>query len=68
VKRCGGQVVQIAANTSSVVKGESLSDTTRTLACYGDAIVIRHTYVGSAQYAASYSPIPIINAGGEHPT
>ena len=71
MKRCGGQVVQVAADTSSVTKGESLSDTIRTLACYGDAIVIRHPEVGSAQFAARYSPVPIINAGdgiGEHPT
>ncbi|KAH6904964.1 aspartate carbamoyltransferase [Coprinopsis sp. MPI-PUGE-AT-0042] len=71
MKRCGGQVVQITAETSSVQKGESLADTVRTLACYGDAIVIRHPDVGSAQVAAKYSPVPVINAGdgiGEHPT
>jgi len=71
MKRCGGQVVQVTAETSSIVKGESLADTIRTLACYGDAVVIRHPQVGSAQEAAKYSPVPIINAGdgiGEHPT
>jgi len=71
MKRCGGQVVQITADTSSVAKGETLPDTIRTLGCYGDAIVIRHPDVGSAQLAAKFSPVPIINAGdgiGEHPT
>ena len=71
MKRCGGQVIQITADTSSVAKGETLPDTIRTLACYGDAIVIRHPQVGSAQEAAKYSSVPIINAGdgtGEHPT
>ncbi|RDB22075.1 Protein pyrABCN [Hypsizygus marmoreus] len=71
MKRCGGQVVQVTADSSSVLKGETLPDTIRTLACYGDAIVIRHPDVGSAQLAAKYSPVPIINAGdgiGEHPT
>ncbi|KAF8906981.1 carbamoyl-phosphate synthase [Gymnopilus junonius] len=71
MKRCGGDVVQVTSDTSSVVKGESLPDTIRTLACYGDAIVIRHPAVGSAQEAAKYSPVPVINAGdgiGEHPT
>ncbi|KAJ7207910.1 hypothetical protein GGX14DRAFT_634388 [Mycena pura] len=71
MKRCGGEVVQISVDTSSVAKGESLPDTIRTLGCYGDAIVIRHPDVGSAQLAAKYSPVPIINAGdgiGEHPT
>ncbi|KAJ7475150.1 hypothetical protein B0H11DRAFT_1327067 [Mycena galericulata] len=71
MKRCGGEVVQISVDTSSVNKGESLPDTIRTLGCYGDAIVIRHPDVGSAQLAAKFSPVPIINAGdgiGEHPT
>jgi carbamoyl-phosphate synthase/aspartate carbamoyltransferase len=71
MKRCGGQVVQIHADMSSVKKGETLADTVRTLACYGDAIVLRHPDVGSAQLAAKYSSVPVINAGdgvGEHPT
>jgi carbamoyl-phosphate synthase/aspartate carbamoyltransferase len=71
MKRCGGEVVQINVNASSVKKGETLPDTIRTLACYGDAIVLRHPDVGSAHLAAKFSPVPIINAGdgtGEHPT
>ncbi|KAF5347801.1 hypothetical protein D9756_010273 [Leucocoprinus leucothites] len=71
MKRCGGEVVPITVDRSSVVKGESLPDTIRTLACYGDAIVLRHPDVGSAQLAAKFSPVPILNAGdgiGEHPT
>ncbi|KAJ2923820.1 hypothetical protein H1R20_g13277, partial [Candolleomyces eurysporus] len=71
MKRCGGQVVQIDSDRSSVQKGETLADTIRTLACYGDAIVLRHPDVGSAQLAAKYSSVPVINAGdgiGEHPT
>lgn len=71
MKRLGGEVVSISADKSSVMKGESLADTVRTLACYGDAIVLRHPAVGSANNAAKFSPVPIINAGdgiGEHPT
>jgi len=71
MKRCGGQVIQVAADTSSVRKGESLPDTIRTLGSYADAIVIRHPDVGSSQLAAKFSPVPILNAGdgiGEHPT
>ena len=71
MKRCGGQVVHITADSSSVKKGETLADTVRTLACYGDALVLRHPDVGSAQLAAKYSSAPVINAGdgiGEHPT
>ena len=71
MKRCGGQVVQVNPESSSVMKGETLPDTIRTLACYGDAIVLRHPDVGSARLAAKFSPVPIMNAGdgtGEHPT
>jgi carbamoyl-phosphate synthase/aspartate carbamoyltransferase len=71
MKRCGGEVVAVGSDTSSVMKGETLPDTIRTLGCYADAIVIRHPDVGSARLAAKYSPVPIINAGdgtGEHPT
>ncbi|QRV95340.1 carbamoyl-phosphate synthase [Ceratobasidium sp. AG-Ba] len=71
MKRLGGDVVAVTADSSSVMKGESLPDTIRTLGCYGDAIVLRHPAVGSAQTAAKFSPVPILNAGdgiGEHPT
>ena len=71
MKRLGGEVVQVTAHTSSVVKGETIADTVRTLACYADGIVIRHPAVGSAQTAAKFSPVPVLNAGdgiGEHPT
>ncbi|KAK7681731.1 hypothetical protein QCA50_015078 [Cerrena zonata] len=71
MKRCGGEVVTVNVDSSSVLKGETLPDTIRTLGCYADAIVIRHPDVGSSQLAAKFSPIPIINAGdgiGEHPT
>jgi carbamoyl-phosphate synthase/aspartate carbamoyltransferase len=71
MKRCGGEVIQVNVDSSSVAKGESLPDTVRTLGCYADAIVMRHPDVGSSQLAAKYSPVPILNAGdgvGEHPT
>ncbi|KAI9032580.1 hypothetical protein CLU79DRAFT_153031 [Phycomyces nitens] len=69
--RLGGKVVPISAAASAVQMGESLADTVRTLGCYADAIVLRHPQAGSAQIAAKYSKVPIINAGdgiGEHPT
>ncbi|KAI7906607.1 uncharacterized protein BX663DRAFT_548768 [Cokeromyces recurvatus] len=69
--RLGGQVVSVSATTSSVQKGESLADTVRTLGCYADVIILRHPQPGSAQIAAKYSKVPVINAGdgiGEHPT
>lgn len=71
MKRCGGEVVQVTASASSVLKGESLQDTIRTVGCYADAIVLRHPEVGSAKLASKASPVPILNAGdgiGEHPS
>ncbi|KAL1942304.1 hypothetical protein VTO73DRAFT_6368 [Trametes versicolor] len=71
MKRCGGEVVNVHVDSSSVQKGETLPDTIRTLGCYADAIVIRHPEVGSSQLAAKFSPVPILNAGdgiGEHPS
>ncbi|KZT01847.1 carbamoyl-phosphate synthase [Laetiporus sulphureus 93-53] len=71
MKRLGGDVVNVNVEMSSVLKGESLPDTIRTMGSYADAIVIRHPEVGSSQLAAKFSPVPIINAGdgiGEHPT
>lgn len=71
MNRLGGTTVRVTPENSSVTKGESLADTVRTLGCYGDAIVLRHPAIGSAQTAAKFSPVPIINAGdgvGEHPT
>lgn len=58
---------------SSAVKGEDLPDTIRSVAAttYASAIVLRHPEDQSAELAAKYSPVPIINGGSgtlEHPT
>jgi aspartate carbamoyltransferase catalytic subunit len=70
--RLGGQVVTVAdPKTSSAAKGESLSDSMRTVEGYADLIVIRHPQKGSAQEAAAAVEIPVINGGdgaGQHPT
>lgn len=71
MQRLGGRVVAVTASASSVIKGESLADTVRTLASYGDALVLRHPAEDSAQVAAKFSTIPVINGGNgskEHPT
>lgn len=71
MQRLGGSVVSVNAEHSSIQKGETLEDTIQTMACYCDAIVLRHPVKGSAQQAASVSTKPVINAGdgvGEHPT
>jgi aspartate carbamoyltransferase len=81
-QRLGGRVITTAGGVhySSVTKGETLHDTIKTIACYSDAIVLRHPHRGAAREAALASdalrhamhrPVPIINAGdgtGEHPT
>jgi len=69
--RLGGSVLSIDQTTSSVAKGETLSDTIKTLCSYSDVIILRHPQAGSAQTAATASSVPILNAGdgtGEHPT
>jgi len=71
MQRLGGRTVAITTSHSSTVKGETLQDSIRTLACYGDAIVLRHPDESSAETAAKYSPVPVINGGNgskEHPT
>jgi carbamoyl-phosphate synthase/aspartate carbamoyltransferase len=71
MQRLGGRTIPITTSHSSTVKGESLADSIRTLGCYGDAIVLRHPEETSAEVAAKYSPVPIINGGNgskEHPT
>lgn len=72
MNRLGGKVIGFSEpNASSVAKGESIADTIRTVACYADIAVMRHPKEGAAQVAASYSNIPVVNAGDgghQHPT
>jgi carbamoyl-phosphate synthase/aspartate carbamoyltransferase len=71
MQRLGGRTIVVPTQHSSTQKGESLQDTIRTLACYSDAIVLRHPDPNSAAMAAKISPVPIINGGNgsiEHPT
>jgi aspartate carbamoyltransferase len=72
MQRLGGGVISMGSvESSSVAKGETLTDTVRTVSQYADVIVIRHPGTGSAREAADAVPIPVINAGdgtGQHPT
>lgn len=72
MKRLGGEVLNLSSTeASSVAKGENLADTIRTVAGYSDVIVLRHPQEGASRMAASFSSVPIINAGdgaGQHPT
>jgi aspartate carbamoyltransferase catalytic subunit len=71
-RRLGADTVSIAAQQSSVAKGESLVDTLNTLvAMRPNAIVMRHAASGAPHFLAQHLKIPIINAGDgthEHPT
>ena len=70
--RLGGQIVGFSEpGSSSVKKGESISDTIRTVGSYVDIIAMRHPKEGAPKYASYYSQVPIINAGDgghQHPT
>jgi aspartate carbamoyltransferase catalytic subunit len=58
------EVVNIAAAGSSVVKGESLADTVRTIEALGsDLLVIRHARSGAADLAAGHFSGHVVNAG-----
>jgi len=68
----GGSSIGITdAKSSSIEKGESLTDTVRVIDQYSDVIVLRHPLDGSSRYAAEIAEKPVINAGSgteEHPT
>jgi len=72
MQRLGGGVISLGSvESSSVAKGETLTDTAQTVAQYADVIVIRHPRMGSAKEVADAVSIPVINAGdgaGQHPT
>jgi len=71
-KTLSAEVVGITTQASSVVKGESLLDTIKTLEALGaDAIVLRHPEAGAPYLAARYCRASIVNAGDgahAHPT
>ena len=68
----GGNVLGFSeAQSSSAAKGESVSDTIRTVGCYVDVIAMRHPKEGAPIVGAQRTTVPIINAGDGghfHPT
>lgn len=68
----GGSVLGFSeAQSSSAAKGESVSDTAKTVSCYADVIAMRHPKEGAPMVAAASADIPVINAGDgghNHPT
>jgi aspartate carbamoyltransferase catalytic subunit len=71
-KRLSADVINISTSTSSVVKGETLLDTARTIeAMKCDIIIVRHSCSGAPHFLASRLKSSVINAGDgfhEHPT
>ena len=71
-KRLSADTLNIAASTSSVVKGETLADTALNLeAMSPDLMVVRHASSGACHFLSRICKAGIINAGDgmhEHPT
>lgn len=71
-KRLSADVINIATETSSVKKGETLIDTGKNIeALKADIIVVRHSASGAAAMLARHVNISVVNAGDgwhEHPT
>jgi len=71
-KNLSADVVNITASGSSVEKGESLIDTTRTLQALGaDMVIMRHPHAGAPYLVARELNAGVVNAGDgwhAHPT
>ncbi|MBU6338898.1 MAG: aspartate carbamoyltransferase [Rickettsiales bacterium] len=70
--RLDGKIISLEqGESSSIKKGESLSDMGRIMSNYADIITIRHDKIDSAAEFAKYATVPVINAGdgaNQHPT
>ncbi|MCW3084359.1 MAG: Aspartate carbamoyltransferase [Bacteroidetes bacterium] len=71
-KRLSADVINFAASSSSVTKGETLIDTVNNiLAMKVDMVVMRHPNPGAALFLSKHVDAKIVNAGDgahEHPT
>jgi len=71
-KRMSADILNVQTSSSSLVKGETLIDTVKTLESMTiDALVVRHSSSGVPQMLASVLKASVINAGDgshEHPT
>ncbi len=71
-KYMSADTINISTSTSSVVKGETLQDTAKTLEVMGaDVVVIRHSAAGAPHILSKHLSASVINAGDgfhEHPT
>ena len=71
-RRLGADVVDFAASTSSLGKGETIIDTAKNIeAMQVDAVIVRHPCPGAAKLLAANIDSHVFNAGDgphEHPT
>ena len=71
-KRLSADIINFSSSTSSVVKGESVIDTIKTiLSMKVDMIIMRHSDSGAVKMADNFVEVPVINAGdgkNQHPT
>jgi aspartate carbamoyltransferase catalytic subunit len=71
-KRLSADTINIAVNSSSLSKGETILDTARNIEAMNvDLIVVRHSCAGVPQILANHMRSSIVNAGDgcrEHPT
>lgn len=71
-RRLGAEVLDLAAGSSSLKKGETLLDTAKVVEAMGaDALVIRHEHAGACATVARAVKCAVLNAGDgrhEHPT
>ena len=71
-RRLGADVVDFAASSSSLSKGETIIDTAKNLEAMGiDCVVVRHSCPGTPKLLAENLKCSVLNAGDgphEHPT
>ena len=71
-KRLSADVINVDGSSTSIVKGETLVDITKTLdAMSPDCIVVRHSSSGVPHQIARFSQSSVVNAGDgahEHPS
>ncbi|MDR1382925.1 MAG: aspartate carbamoyltransferase catalytic subunit [Planctomycetaceae bacterium] len=72
VRRLGADVIEFAASTSSIAKGESIIDTAKNIeAMQIDCVIVRHHCPGAPKFLAENLSCSVLNAGDgphEHPT
>jgi len=71
-KRLSGDLISIAGGTSSIVKGETITDTLANIEAMNvDIVVVRHSAAGAPHLLARQSDASVVNAGDgahAHPT